>query len=198
MLKLNSLKNMVLIMGVILLLVFVSGLPAAAGSPPLAPAAYWGSVRYSTGSCVDSGTVEAYIDGELAGSAEIKDGFYGGPGGLDPKLIVQGTADTVGKAVYFRVNGFAAVPAVTWNPGDTLQVDLDAGLRCGDVNRSDSITAADAALVLRGAAGTISLEKDQQRAADVDGNGTIDGEDARLILKRVVRLVSSFPVEDNR
>lgn len=196
--KLNGLKNVVLIMGVILLLVFVSGLPAAGGSPPLAPAAYWGSVRYSTGSCVDSGTVEAYIDGELAGNAEIKDGFYGGPGGFDPKLYVEGNEDTVGKAVYFRVNGFAAAPAVVWNPGDTLRVDLDAGLRCGDVNRSDTITAADAALVLCWAAGTASLEEDQQRAADVDGNGAVDGEDARLILKRVVRLVSSFPVEDNR
>ncbi len=75
-------KKIVLITSGLLFLVFVSGLPAAAGSPPLAPAAYWGSVRYSTGSCVDSGTVEAYIDGELAGSAEIKGGLYGGLGGL--------------------------------------------------------------------------------------------------------------------
>lgn len=191
-------KKFVLVAGVLSFLIIFSGLPAAAESPPLTPAAYWGSVHYSTGGGVASGMVEAYIDGDLKATAGIQDGFYGGAEGLAPKLVLEGTPDTVGKAVYFRVNGFAATPGVIWSPGDTRRVDLDAGLRCGDVNRSGSVTAADAALVLRAAAGKVSLAPDQQRAADVDGNGAVNGTDAGLILRRAVNLIENFPAETDR
>ncbi|WP_177225327.1 Ig-like domain-containing protein, partial [Neomoorella thermoacetica] len=97
--------------------------------PPL-PAAYYGSVKNSGGSNVAAGSVEAYIDGQKVGSLDFQNGFYGGSGGLDPKLVASGTDADKGKTVTFKVviNGQAydATPAspVTWEPGDVRQVDL--------------------------------------------------------------------------
>ena len=98
-------------------------------TPPL-PAAYYGSVKDVAGRSVSSGKVEAYIEGRKAGEIEFSNGFYGGPGGLDPKLVVSGSEADRGKPVSFRVmvggQTFEATPAATvlWEPGDVRRVDL--------------------------------------------------------------------------
>lgn len=97
---------------------------------PLLPAAYYGSVKDANGQSLASGKVEAYIEGRKAGELEFTNGFYGGAGGLEPKLVVSGTEADRGKAVTFKViaGGQTLVatpsPAVVWQPGDVRRVDL--------------------------------------------------------------------------
>ncbi|MEW5897883.1 MAG: S-layer homology domain-containing protein [Bacillota bacterium] len=108
--------------------IFFAGSPAlAAGAPPSLPAAYWGTVKYTDGSSVAAGTVEAVIEGAVCGSIGFQNGSYGDPGtGL--KLVVQGERAAPGKTVSFRikVNGqvMAAAETTTWQSGDVRQVNL--------------------------------------------------------------------------
>lgn len=58
----------------------------------------------------------------------------------------------------------------------------------GDVDGDGSVTAADALLVLKYAANTVSFDDEiTQRSADVNGNGCIDASDALCILKIVAK-----------
>lgn len=59
----------------------------------------------------------------------------------------------------------------------------------------EAVTAADAALVLGHAAGHALLTGDSLIAADVNDDGFVDVGDAVLILRKVVGLIGSFPVE---
>ena len=66
----------------------------------------------------------------------------------------------------------------------------------GDVDQNQEITAADALLVLKKVVGKESLsQEEQQKAAEVSGDGTINAEDALLILQMVVGKIHVFPVE---
>ncbi|GAB6179380.1 hypothetical protein JCM14036_06990 [Desulfotomaculum defluvii] len=101
------------------------GVPAlAAGSPPPLPATYWGSVKTSGGSAVQSGTVEAYVDGVFCSSIEIMNGMYGSDSGI--KLDAPGT--TSSKVVSFKVNGKFADQTTTWKSGEDKRVDLTVDL----------------------------------------------------------------------
>ena len=55
----------------------------------------------------------------------------------------------------------------------------------GDVNLDGSVTQEDAELVNRAVLGKTTLNTTQQRAADVNGNGTVDATDSLNILKYV-------------
>jgi hypothetical protein len=61
----------------------------------------------------------------------------------------------------------------------------------GDLNGDGRVTAADATLVLRAAAGLIDLSE-QDEAADVNNDGRITADDATLVLRRAVRLIDCF------
>lgn len=66
----------------------------------------------------------------------------------------------------------------------------------GDVNRSGTITADDATMVLRA---VVDLEDNIDLAiADVNGSGTITADDATMILRYVVDLIPSFPAENKK
>jgi|GEM_PF-2313588 len=108
--------------------VFFASFPVlAAGAPPPLPAAYWGTVKYTDGSSVAAGTVEAVIEGIVCGSIGFQNGSYGDPGsGL--KLVVQGEKAAPGKTVSFqiKVDGqvMMAAETATWQSGDVRQVNL--------------------------------------------------------------------------
>lgn len=60
--------------------------------------------------------------------------------------------------------------------------------RAGDVDGDGKVTAADAQLALRAAAGLENLDADAAKAADVNGDGKVTAEDARTILRKSVGL----------
>jgi PGF-pre-PGF domain-containing protein len=95
------------------------------GGAPTVPASYYGDVTVN-GDDAEAGTeIVALIDGEERGSIEIAEaGSYGGPGGLDEKLVVDGSEDDDGKTVTFEVRGAEAEETVEWESGDVQEVDL--------------------------------------------------------------------------
>ena len=52
----------------------------------------------------------------------------------------------------------------------------------GDLNADKAVTAADASLLVWAAAGEITLTARQTEGADIDGNGTVDKNDALVII----------------
>ena len=66
----------------------------------------------------------------------------------------------------------------------------------GDANCDGSVTAADAALILRALTGLDTLSDQGMKNAKVDGTDTLNTEDAAMILRFVVRLIARFPVQD--
>ncbi|MBQ2201052.1 MAG: dockerin type I repeat-containing protein, partial [Clostridia bacterium] len=66
----------------------------------------------------------------------------------------------------------------------------------GDANRDGRITAADAALVLRVLVGCETLKPQGMKNAAVSGETELTAMDAVLILRRIVRLIDAFPVEE--
>ncbi|MBA7705025.1 hypothetical protein ES703_113849 [subsurface metagenome] len=97
--------------------------------PPL-PHAFYGSLEVN-GSPAEPGyvieaIVEDYSPGEGNPITTTELGKYGGSGGLDPKLVVQGDIED-GAPITFFVNGVEAEtdPAVVeWHSGLITQVDL--------------------------------------------------------------------------
>jgi hypothetical protein len=58
----------------------------------------------------------------------------------------------------------------------------------------NSISAFDAAQVLQHTVGIITLDANQQKAADVSNNGSVSSFDAALILQYTVGIIDTFPV----
>lgn len=57
-----------------------------------------------------------------------------------------------------------------------------------------AITANDAVLVLKSSVGMLTLSAQQELAADVDGCGGVNEQDAALILQMAVRKIDQFPI----
>jgi len=99
------------------------------GPPPL-PNAFYGTLLINDSNAPIGTVVEATGTGVVTGLdnpiTTIEVGKYGGPGGLDPKLVVQGTiAD--GAEIEFYVDGYKAVTdpsPVEWHSGDISTVHL--------------------------------------------------------------------------
>jgi len=95
----------------------------AYAQPPELPHAFYGTLKINGSDAAIGAVVEATGTGVVSGLdnpiATIEVGKYGGPGGLDPKLVVQGTiAD--GAEIEFYVNGYKAVTdpsPVEWHRG---------------------------------------------------------------------------------
>ncbi len=122
-----------------LAIVIASALPAAAASSPVLPMALWGEVTTTHDLPVTQGDVTAVLGGQPAGELAISaSGAYGGPGGLDPKLSVQGDGAVAGAPITLEVNALAATAtvvggsgcslspgaALTFAPGSVCQVNL--------------------------------------------------------------------------
>lgn len=74
------------------------------------------------------------------------------------------------------------------NPTDGASTKYETG----DVNNDGKITAADARLALRCAAGISVLNNSASQAADVNGDGVITAKDARSILRFAAGITKSF------
>ncbi|MDF9406774.1 chitobiase/beta-hexosaminidase C-terminal domain-containing protein [Pelotomaculum isophthalicicum JI] len=116
-------RALLLIAGLLVMLLGVSPHLAAGDTPPL-PAAYYGSVTYDDGNPVQTGTIEAVIDGAICGQTSISNGFYGSPNTGEQKLVVQYPENIPGKIVCFMVNGVEAGQSVEWQSGTSVRLDL--------------------------------------------------------------------------
>ena len=106
---------------VYLLLVFILGFAGAVYADDLVGTfdRFYGQVKDDLNNPVPSGTIEAYIDGEKRGELAFQNGQYGIPVG-DPfveKLIVNGTANDIGKQIQFKVKIGGATYTAQTNPG---------------------------------------------------------------------------------
>ena len=106
---------------VYLLLVFILGFAGAVYADELVGTfdRFYGQVKDDLNNPVPSGTIEAYIDGEKRGELAFQNGQYGIPVG-DPfveKLIVNGTANDIGKQIQFKVKIGGATYTAQTNPG---------------------------------------------------------------------------------
>jgi hypothetical protein len=66
----------------------------------------------------------------------------------------------------------------------------------GDANCDCTVTAADAAMILRALVGLETLPDAGRVNADVDGTGSVTAADAAAILRYVVKLTVCFPVQE--
>ena len=126
-------KRIVVLLAGLCLLVSLFATPVFAAEVPPLPHAFYGTVEIN-GSSANVGTtvevrgeeVRTGIKGNPITVTEA--GKYGGPGGLDPKLVVQGFIEP-GTTLTFYVNGVEAEtdPAtVYWDSGEISVVNLSA------------------------------------------------------------------------
>lgn len=102
---------------------------AQGDQPPPPPPAYHGDLIVGGEPAPPSVSVTAYVEGERRGCLTTgQQGAYGGSGGFDPKLVVDGTSEDEGAEVSFEVNGAPATPdePVAWSSADVRQVNLSA------------------------------------------------------------------------
>ena len=80
----------------------------------------------------------------------------------------------------------------------TVGAQLNAfglGVLFGDANCDGSVTAADAALVLRALVGLDALTETGSENAKTEGKSAVSAQDAALILRYIVGLIKRFPAE---
>jgi hypothetical protein len=110
------------------LLVGLFATPVLAQVPPL-PHAFYGTVKINDSPAPIGTEVEAEVEGVVTGEGNpitvTEAGKYGGPGGLDPKLVVQGDIED-GATITFYVNGVAADQTAEWNSGEVTELNLTA------------------------------------------------------------------------
>lgn len=98
---------------------------SAASAPPPLPEYMYGSISPSLGQQV---TVAAYLSGQEVGTiqSDATGSTFGQPGLSGQMLQIQGSNSQVGNPVSFRVAGqpYSASPAVSYQPGDILQIIL--------------------------------------------------------------------------
>ena len=117
-----------LLAGLCLLVGFFATPAVAAGEVPPLPHAFYGAVEIN-GSPAPVGTeVEGRGTGVTTGSTDnpiavTVAGQYGGPGGLDPKLVVQGFIEE-GAIITFFVNGVSTGQTAKWHSGDVTSLPL--------------------------------------------------------------------------
>lgn len=97
---------------------------AQTGEPPALPESFYGTVRDSEGRSVQSGTVEAVLNGRVTDAIPIRDGSYGGPGGFDRRLVVAGSENEIGATIRFRVNGVETLETAPYEPAKVSQLNL--------------------------------------------------------------------------
>ena len=110
---------------------------------PVLPCAFYGNVTIG-GMPAPVGTeITAKIDNKPCGTITVTEaGRYGGPGGFDPKLVVNGSAEDENKLVSFYVDGAKAAETAIWNTGGVKYQDLTVEARW-DVNEDCTVNFID-------------------------------------------------------
>ena len=110
---------------------------------------------------------------------------------------VDAVADTMNGLVEERGDMYGDTPLFQWlGRNEKNAPSFTDSFLYGDVDRNKAVTAVDALLVLKKVVGKENLSQaEQQKAAEVSGDGTIGAEDALLILQWVVGKIYRFPVE---
>lgn len=112
--------------GILLILLLLPLVFAVDESPPVPPAAFYGSASINGASAPAGTVITARLDGIQRGSFTISEaGKYGGLDGREAKLFVSGTDKDRGKTVYFYINGVEAGTA-QWNDGAVYNLNLAA------------------------------------------------------------------------
>ena len=122
-------KRIVPLLASLCLLVFFVT-PALAQAP--LPHAFYGTVEINGNPAPIGTQVEARGEGVVTGIAGnpitvTEAGKYGGPGGLDPKLVVQGDIEE-GASLTFYVNGLAADQTAEWHSGEVTELNLTVSI----------------------------------------------------------------------
>jgi PGF-pre-PGF domain-containing protein len=103
----------------------LAGLGAHAQSPPPAPASFYGDLQVDGEPAPSGVAVVAQVDGEQRGCLNTdREGAYGGSGGFDDKLVVDGADGDDGKEITFLVDGSEAAEQATWSAGEVRQLNL--------------------------------------------------------------------------
>ena len=89
--------------------------------------------------------------------------------------------------------GMSSAPASSFPEFGVFVVTPANSIIYGDASGDDDISAYDAALMARAAAGLITLTPEQTAYADVSGDGIVNDVDAALIARYAVGLITMFP-----
>jgi len=121
-------KRIVPLLAGLLLLVGLLATPALASDVPPLPHAFYGEVEINDGPAPVGTQVEASGLGVLTpreGNPIVttERGKYGGPGGLDPKLVVQGDIEE-GTTITFYVNEVSTGQTAAWHSGEVTELNL--------------------------------------------------------------------------
>ena len=103
------------------------------------------------------------------------------------KGVFDGAADDF--TIYYA-KGTMGWTTPAWNGYPTEEFEPSA--RVGDLNGDSKINTADAALVLKAAAGMLNLTSEQQKCGDCNHDNTVNTADAVLILKYAAGMITSF------
>lgn len=109
---------------VFLFLIFIP-IASAQSTPPSLPAAFYGSLTINNQPAPTGVVIIAKINNEDRGSiTTTQTGNYGGPNGLDPKIIVTGSDEDEGETILFFINGKEADQSAAFHSGDVSRLDL--------------------------------------------------------------------------
>ena len=193
-------KRIVSVLVVLCLLVGFPAIPVLADVPAL-PHAFYGTVEINDNPASIGTTVKATGPGvrtNIAGNpiTVTETGKYGGPGGLDPKLVVQGDIEE-GATITFFVNDVSTGLTTEWHSGEVTELPLsvtiaappapyypptydytetnlfgiEASFRIsstGEILETIEATSEDGMLTITIPEGTIALDKDGKRLASLE------------------------------
>ncbi len=110
----------------ILVFLFFNIIVYAQLTPPAFPESFYGDLTIDGLSAPAGMVVTAFIDGQERGKITTTvSGKYGGPSGVDKKLIVSGSDADNGKTITFFINAAEADQTATWESGEVLRLDLN-------------------------------------------------------------------------
>lgn len=148
---------------VVALLLAFGAAPVSADVPPALPHAFYGNVTINGNAASVGTSVEARVEGVLTSIAAgnpitvTEAGKYGGPGGLDPKLVVQGNIDE-GAIITFYVNGVFTGETYPFDSGEVTPLPLSVTIPVG--GGAGIAPAPTIATELFGVSFTISISED--------------------------------------
>lgn len=108
----------------------------------------------------------------------------------------------IGEFCEADVENYAYVNDTVSNPISTDSIDIlaaigesDGTVTYGDLNADGSVGIRDAILMNKAVVGAITLNEVQTKAADVNGDGTVNGDDLNILLNFLVNNINTLPAD---